>query len=65
MRFVDVLVPDRSNKSRRTETIQLHCTPEERELIEHEATLRAGGNVDAYLLGLVKFGWSFVAEKNT
>ena len=44
-----------SIKPLRTEIIQLHCTPEERALIQREATVRAGGNVDAYLLSLVKF----------
>lgn len=41
-------------KARRTEIIFLHCTPEERALIEHAAALRARGNVDAYLLSVVK-----------
>lgn len=51
-----------SLKARRTEIIHLHCTPEERELIERAAEIRAGGNVDAYLLSLVKFVESVAAK---
>jgi hypothetical protein len=64
LKIRDVLPPLGSVEAERTEVIHLHCTPEERTLIERKAKLRAGGNVNAYILGLVKFGRSS-AEKNS
>lgn len=57
MKIKDMLPPSGSAKFERSEVIQLHCTPEERAMIAREAAVRAGGNVDAFLLGVVKFGY--------
>lgn len=60
-------MPDNSDgsttKTARTEVIQLHCTPDEKAMIEREAALRAGGNVDVLMLSVFKFFLSEVKKR--